>query len=76
MSDCPEAALAGAALNPPSEARAARLEKFKRERLIVDYLNRGVSVAEIAAQIGVGDVNRRPKLTLDRRPKLTPLAAL
>lgn len=33
--------------------RAARLKKFKRERLVIDYLNRGVSVREIAAQMGV-----------------------
>ena len=48
-----------AADNPSSEARAARLAKFKREQLIVDYLNRGVSVAEIAAQIGVGEKRMR-----------------
>ena len=34
---------------PASEARAARLAKFERERLIVDDLDRGVSVAEISA---------------------------
>ena len=33
--------------------RAARRATFERERLIVDSLNRGVSVAEIAARIGV-----------------------
>ena len=33
--------------------RAARVAKFERERLIVDSLNRGVSVAEIARRIGV-----------------------
>jgi hypothetical protein len=48
----------------PSEAqresaRAARLARFKREQLIVDYLNRGVSVVEIAARIGVGEKRMR-----------------
>ena len=44
---------------PPPDARAARLAKFKREQLIVDYLNRGVSVAEIAAEFGVGEKRMR-----------------
>ena len=48
-----------AACNPPTEARAARLAKFRREQLIVDYLNRGVSVAEIAARVGVGEKRMR-----------------
>jgi transposase-like protein len=39
--------------------RAARLAKFEREQLIVDYLNRGVSIAEIAARIGVGEKRMR-----------------
>ncbi len=43
----------------PSPARAARLKKFEREQLIVDYLNRGVSVVEIAAHIGVGEKRTR-----------------
>jgi hypothetical protein len=41
------------------EAHAARLKKFKREQLIVDYLNRGVSIVEIAARIGVGEKRMR-----------------
>ena len=45
--------------SPEAEARVARLTKFKREQLIVDYLNRGVSVAEIAARIGVGEKRMR-----------------
>ena len=44
---------------PPPAIRqrtcAPRLRKFEREQLIVDYLNRGVSVAEIAARVGVGE---------------------
>ncbi len=55
MSDC----LHAPAANPPREARAARLAKFKREQRIVDDLNRGVSVAEIAAHIGVGEKRMR-----------------
>ena len=39
----------------PAEAQAARLKQFQREQLIVEYLNRGVSVAEIAARVGVGE---------------------
>ena len=35
------------------EARRAGQAKFERERLIVDSLNRGLSVAEIAQRIGV-----------------------
>jgi hypothetical protein len=58
MSDCPEAASA-AALSPSADARAARLAKFEREQLIVDYLNRGVSVAEIAARVGIGEKRMR-----------------
>ncbi len=40
-------------------ARAARLAKFKREQLIVDYLNRGVSVVEIAARVGLSEKRMR-----------------
>jgi hypothetical protein len=39
--------------------RAARLERFKRERLIIDCLNRGVSVAEIAVKLGVTEKRMR-----------------
>jgi hypothetical protein len=48
-----------AAIAPPPDARAARLERFKRDQVIVDYLNRGVSVSEIAARIGVGEKRMR-----------------
>ena len=58
MSDLAEAALA-AAPGKPVSARAARLEKFKREQRIVDSSNRGVAVAEIAAQVGVGEKRMR-----------------
>ena len=59
MSDCPQAASPTAVMNASADARPARLAKFERERLIVDYLNRGVSVAEIAAHIGVGEKRMR-----------------
>ena len=59
MSDRFGAAAPAAACIPPSEARAGRLKKFRREQLIVDYLNRGVSIAEIAARVGVGEKRMR-----------------
>jgi transposase-like protein len=37
------------------EARRAARQEGREGRLIVDYLNRGVSVAEIAARLGVTD---------------------
>ncbi len=58
MSDCPNA-LSAKPLPAPTDARASRLAKFKREQRIVDYLNRGVSVAEIAARVGVGEKRMR-----------------
>ena len=39
--------------------RAARSAKFERERLIVNSLNRGLSVAEIAQRIGVTEKRAR-----------------
>ena len=59
MSACLEAAPPVAPSYPSTEARGARLAKFKREQLIVEYLNRGVSVAEIAARVGVGEKRLR-----------------
>ncbi len=60
MPDRLEAALPAAPCNPSSGGtRAARLKGFERERLIVDYLNRGVSVSEIAAHVGVGEKRMR-----------------
>src|SRR5271166_1604392 len=58
MSDCPAPALP-TAVDPSTDARAARLEKFKREQQIVDYLNRGVSVPEIAARVGLSEKRMR-----------------
>jgi hypothetical protein len=71
-----EAAPLPAARDRSIEARrGARLNKFKRERLIVDYLNRGVSVREIAVKLGVAENRMRarssrrfsPPICLDRR---------
>ena len=57
---CPARSAGETPLAPPAGARrVARLERFKREQLIVDYLNRGVSVAEIAARTGVGEKRMR-----------------
>ena len=58
-------ALAAAA--PPATPRnnrldashAARLEKYEWEQAIVDCLNRGLSVCEIAAQINVSEKRMR-----------------
>ena len=59
MSACLETLESALPADPSTEARAARLAKFKREQLIVDYLNRGVPVAEIAAYVGVGEKRMR-----------------
>jgi hypothetical protein len=51
---------AAAACDRSIEARrAAQVEKFKRERLVIDYLNRGVSVREIAVKLGVTEKRMR-----------------
>ena len=54
--------------------RAARQKKFERERLIVDSLNRGVSVAEVAGRIGVTEKRMRAlvKEILARRAPAPP----
>ena len=56
-----DAALAGGQARDRSieGRRAARRAKFERERLIVDCLNRGLSVAEIAARLGVTEKRMR-----------------
>jgi hypothetical protein len=59
VSACLETAPPVAPSYPSTEARAARLKKFQREQLIVDYLNRGVSVAEIAARVGLSEKRMR-----------------
>ena len=72
------AALPGAKARDRSIAgrRAARWEKFERERLIVDFLNRGVSVAEIAGRIGVTEKRMRALVReiLARRAPAAPEA--
>ena len=69
LSVCLEAAPPVAPSNPSADARAARLAKFKREQRIVEYLNRGVSIVEIAAQVGVGEKRMRAivREIMDRR---------
>ncbi len=59
MSDRLEAPSPVAACDPFAEACAARLRKFEREKVVVDYLNRGVPVSEIATRIGVGEKRMR-----------------
>ncbi len=59
MSACVEAAPPIASSLPSTDSRAARLARFEREQLIVDYPNRGVSVARIAARVGVGEKRMR-----------------
>jgi hypothetical protein len=59
MSTCLEAAPPVAPSHPPAQSRAVRLKRFEREQRIVEYLNRGVSVAEIATRIGVGKKRMR-----------------
>ena len=52
--------------------RAPRLEKFKRERRILDFLNRGVSIAEIAAREDVSVKHMRAlvsELLAERMPE-------
>ncbi len=69
MSACLEGAPPAAPSHPSMDARAARLAKFKREQLIVNSLNRGVSVVEIAARVGVGEKRMR---AIIRDPGLDP----
>ncbi len=59
MSACVEAAPPIAAPHSSTDLRAARLAIFEREQLIVDYLNRGVSVADLAVRVAVGDKSYR-----------------
>ena len=52
--------LIGKPRNRSIEARrAARHVKFERKRLIIDFLNRGVSIAEIAERLGVSEKRMR-----------------
>jgi hypothetical protein len=55
----PPAAPPDQSIQARRQAREARLAKFGREKLIVEYLNRGISIPEIAAQIGVGEKHLR-----------------
>ena len=51
--------LAGRPLRPVNRCARRRLEKFKREQQIVNYLNRGVSVPEIAVRVGLSEKRMR-----------------
>ncbi len=64
-----DAPLSAAPSPQPVDPRAARLAKFKREQRIVEYLNRGVAVAEIAARQGVSEKRMHAVVRdiLDRR---------
>ena len=60
MSECVQSGPPAISPNRSKKARReARLAKFERERLVVEYLNRGVSVPEIAAQMGVTEKRMR-----------------
>ena len=67
--------LIGKPRNRSIEARrAARHVKFERKRLIIDFLNRGVSIAEIAERLGVSEKRMRAlvKEILARRMPQAP----
>ena len=69
-----DAPLSAAPAPQPADPRAARLAKFKREQRIVEYLNRGVAVAEIAARQGVSEKRMHAVVRdiLDRRMPHAP----
>ena len=55
-----------------AKGRAARLARFEREQTIVGFLNRGVSIPEIAAKTGVGEKRMRAavrEILFRRMPK-------
>ncbi len=67
----PEASTA-APLTRRAKGRAARLARFEREQTIVGFLNRGVSIPEIAAKTGVGEKRMRAavrEILFRRMPK-------
>ena len=59
MSDRNGAAAQPAVRNPSAKARAARLAKFEREKLIIDCFNPSASVADIVAGIAIGEKRTR-----------------
>lgn len=59
VDSAPPAAPPDRSIQARRTAGEARLAKFEREKLIVDYLNRGVSIPEIAAQMNVGEKHLR-----------------
>ena len=68
------AARAGREGEGRARQKSARMQKFERERLIVEYLNRGVSVAEIATRFDVGEKRMRAVIReiLERRMPAPP----
>ncbi len=60
MSECVQSGLSAVPRNRSIDARReARLAKFEREKLIVDYLNRGVSIPEIANHMRITEKRMR-----------------
>jgi hypothetical protein len=55
----PPAASPDRSIQARRQAREARLAKYAREKLIVEYLNRGISIPEMSAQLGVGEKHLR-----------------
>ncbi|RBP12864.1 hypothetical protein DFR50_11353 [Roseiarcus fermentans] len=49
-------------LDPPADAKTARRKQFERDQVIVEYLNRGVSVAEIAMRFDVSEKRMRANI--------------
>ena len=66
LSDRHGAAEPAVAFDPSAARRAARVAKFERDKLIIDRLNHSVSVADTAAQIGIGE---KPKRAVIRAPR-------
>ena len=73
LSDRHGAAEPAVAFNPSAARRAARVAKFERDKLIIDRLNHSVSVADTAAQIGIGEKRKRAVIR-DPRTKIRGLA--
>ncbi len=54
--------------NPADAALALRLKAIERERVIVDYANRGVAMPEIAARVGMTERAARAPASRCPRP--------
>jgi DNA-binding CsgD family transcriptional regulator len=75
MSDTVETAPLAVARDRSEARRAARQAKARRERRIIELLNRGVSVAEIAEREDVGEKHMRALVrdVLNRRMPQPPI---